>query len=179
MDVFVCVCLCNVFYPFTLPSTGVFHFTCILLVIQPSLVAGSLREVTVTLCELTLWSAVQLLEYLPWWTPGVDGLDASVHLTISSTPWKNIENALLVSLIISTSKIEKIGLISSILSWTLKVWKNYLLWHWHWRSSESPDEGAKLPPGIFHQSPVLTGLVHLHLCQPYGEGSNISQTYIP
>ena len=174
------VCLCNVCYPFTLPSTVVFHLTCILFVIWPSLVAGALREVIVALCELTLWSAVQLLESLPWWTPGIDGLDASVHLTISSTPWKNIENAyLLVGIPISTSKVEKIGLISSILFWTLKVWKSYhILWHWHWRSSQSPDEDAKLPPGIFHQSPVLTGLVHLYLCQPHGEGSNIFQTHI-
>ena len=67
VDGFLCmgVCLCNVCHPFTLPSTVVFHLTCILFIIQPSIVAGALREVFITLCELTVWSAVQLLEYLP------------------------------------------------------------------------------------------------------------------
>lgn len=68
VDGFLCmgVCLCNVCHPFTLPSTVVFHLTCILFVIQPSLVAGALGEVIVALFELTMWSAVQLLESLPW-----------------------------------------------------------------------------------------------------------------
>jgi hypothetical protein len=132
----------------------------------------------------SFWAHYVVCSPIAWVFAMVNSWDRWVRCKCASYhfqyPWKNIENAyLLVGLPISTSKVEKIGLISSILFWTLKVWKSYhILWHWHWRSSQSPDEDAKLPPGIFHQSPVLTGLVHLYLCQPHGEGSNIFQTHI-